>query len=317
MKRTAIALVVVSFGAVAGRLVAGCSRATCAETETCPGTTTDAATGDGSYPVADGAPLAEGSVGDGAADGQDGAAGATASGDGGHDAEGGEAGGYCASISPSPSFCDDFDEHPLPGDWSSVSEIGGALSEDHTSFVSSPSSLLADDDALDSGKALDTAVRTQFQLPAPPDPIALEVQLEPVAADSSAGAATVVAALDFTDAANNRYTVQLTVAQQGVALGMRLEEQSGFVDGGSSYLGHPLADPLASGEWTDIRLVISRTSAMAASAHVTFNGAPELDTPLTMTVDAKTLQLTIGSSFETEPSEGWKNRYDNVRLDLQ
>jgi hypothetical protein len=308
-------------------LVAGCSRATCAETQTCPGTTTDAATGDDGYPVADGAPLAEGSVGDGAADGQDDAAEEAASeeaaseeaasGDAGHDAEGGEAGGYCASLSPSPSFCDDFDEHPLPGDWSSVSEIGGTLSEDHTSFVSPPSSLLADDDALDSGKALDTAVRTQFELPAPPDPIALEVQLEPVAADPSAGAATVVAALDFTDTANNRYTVQLTVAQQGVALGMRLEEQSGFVDGGSAYLGHPLADPLASGAWTDIRLVISRTSAMAASAHVTFNGAPELDTPLTMTVDAKTLQLTIGSSFETEPSGGWKNRYDNVRLDLQ
>ena len=56
---------------------------------------------------------------------------------------------------------------------------------------------------------------------------------------------------------------------------------------------------------------------MAASVHVTFNGAPELDTPLTMTVDAQTLQLTLGSSFETEPSGGWKNRYDNVRLDLQ
>jgi hypothetical protein len=34
-------------------------------------------------------------------------------------------------------------------------------------------------------------------------------------------------------------------------------------------------------------------------------------------VDATSLQLTVGSSYETEPSAGWKNRYDNVVLDIK
>jgi hypothetical protein len=32
-------------------------------------------------------------------------------------------------------------------------------------------------------------------------------------------------------------------------------------------------------------------------------------------VNGTTLQMAIGSSFETEPSQGWKIRYDDVKLD--
>jgi hypothetical protein len=39
--------------------------------------------------------------------------------------------------------------------------------------------------------------------------------------------------------------------------------------------------------------------------------------PLTITVDATSLQLTIGSAYELEPSAGWKSRYDNVVLNIQ
>jgi hypothetical protein len=223
---------------------------------------------------------------------------------------------YCATLSPTPAFCDDFDEHPLPGEWI-VDDVGGSLAEDSSSFVSPPDSLLAVYDALATGQPLDTRLRTPLSLPAPPSAIALEFQLEPVAADPTVGNAAVVVALDFTDAATNRYTVQITLVRQQMAIGARLEEQSGFVDGMTSYSPHALADPLPPGQWTHIRLVITRSSATAASALVTFNGKTELDTPLELTVNPSDLQLTIGSTFETEPSDGWQNRFDNVRLDFQ
>jgi hypothetical protein len=323
-------VVLVSLGAVATRLIVACSNETCAETLTCPASPAESATGateaglvdaepsvqDASTDV-DGSNLDSGTETDATTDApweaDTGPAEPLADAGG---AEGGRL-GYCESLSPAPAFCDDFDEHALPGEWAAVSDVGGTLSEDSTSFVSSPSSLLTHDDALQAGQPLDTALRTQLRLPAAPDTISFEVQLEPVSADLDACAATVVAALDFTDAANDRYTVQFTLVQQGLALGLRLEEQSGFADGASSYLSHPLADPLPLGTWTDVRMVVGRTAAMAATVHVSFNGAAELDTPLSITVDATTLQLTIGSSFETEPSGGWANRYDNVRLDLQ
>jgi hypothetical protein len=165
---------------------------------------------------------------------------------------------------------------------------------------------------------LDTAVRTQFALPPPPTRIEFDFQIQPTSSDPDAGAAVVVASLDFTDAPNgNRYTVQFTLVQQSVALSMRLEEQSGFVDGGTAYASHPLPDPLNLNSWTPVALAIDRTAANAATAHVAFGATAEIDLPLAMSVNATALQLTIGSSYETEPSAGWKNRYDNVVLDLK
>jgi hypothetical protein len=116
---------------------------------------------------------------------------------------------------------------------------------------------------------------------------------------------------------NNRYTLQFTLVQQGVALSMRFEEQSGFVDGGSAYANHPLPDPLTVGSWTAVELTVDRTAANAATAHVSFGGTSEVDLPLSLSVNATSLQLTVGSSFESEPSAGWKNRYDNVVLDIK
>jgi hypothetical protein len=66
-----------------------------------------------------------------------------------------------------------------------------------------------------------------------------------------------------------------------------------------------------------VALTVHRTAATAATAHVAFGGSTEIDLSLAMSVNATTLQLTIGSSYETEPSAGWKNRYDNVVLDVK
>jgi hypothetical protein len=214
-------------------------------------------------------------------------------------------------------FCDDFDEHPLPGPWAILREVGGTLGENPAAFVSPPNSLRTVDSALQAGQPLDTALRTQIPLPSPPGTTVLAFQWQAAAVDPSAGAVTVVAGLDFIDAANNRYTVQFALVEQGGLLSVRLEEQSGFIDGGVSYLSHPLPDAIVLGQWTDVGLVVNRSSAGTASAHVTFNGGTELDTPLAITVSATTLQIDIGSAFESEPSNGWTNLYDNVRLDFQ
>jgi hypothetical protein len=310
-----VVLVVLS-AAMLGMGAQGCSPIECAETATCPGA------------VPDGASLDDEST----AHGENGEAGNDDAGvadaardvavgnprDAGPIEADGEGGAFCASLSPQTTFCDDFDEHPLPGLWTSFTQTGGTLTRDPAAFVSSPNSLLAQDSPLASGQALDTAVRTQFSLPAPPTTIELDFQLQPVQADSDAGAATVVASLDFTDVANNRYTVQFTLVQQGIAaLSMRMEEQAGFIDGGSSYTSHPLPDPLDVGTWTSVGLKVNRTAANAATAHVTFGTAAEIDVALAMSVNATSIQLTIGSSYESEPSGGWKDRYDNVVLNVQ
>jgi len=291
----------------------GCSPIECSETETCPGLGPDGASvQDGSMVHVEDGNGAEAGNDDGSASPD------VAPGDAGDAAPIQTDGGFCASLSPQPTFCDDFDEHSLPGAWTSFTQTGGTLTLDPMVSVSPPNSLLATEMPLAYGQPLDTAVRTQFPLSAPPTTIGLDFQFQPVQADPDAGAATVVASLDFTDAANNRYTVQFTLVQQGIAVSMRLEEQAGFIDGGSSYVSHALPDPLGIGTWTPIALKVNRTGANAATATVTFGSAAEInDIALAMSVNATLIQLTIGSSFESEPSAGWKNRYDNVVLDIQ
>jgi hypothetical protein len=258
-------------------------------------------------PAADGAP---GVLETGAHD-----TGADQQADGDAYAEGGHS-GFCTSQVPQPRFCDDFDEHPLPGFWGTFNQVGGTLALDKAASVSSPNSLLAQYSSLQPGQQLDTALRASFSLPPPPATIIFQFQLQPAVVDPTAGAVTVVASIDFVDVSNNRYSTQFALAQQGGVIRLRLEEQSGFADGGSAYVSHPLPDPLSIGVWTNVRLVITRTAATTASARVSFGNASEIDTKLAMTVNGTMLQVAIGSSFESEPSLGWKIRYDDVTLDF-
>jgi hypothetical protein len=229
------------------------------------------------------------------------------------DAEGGSP-SFCASLSPQPVFCEDFDEHPLPGVWT-PSEVGGSLALSQSAFISAPSSLDVRFSALSTGQALDTALRVQFPLPAPPTTIAWEFQVRPVALDTTPNGAAVVASLDFVDAENNRYSVQFTMFRVSSSAYLRLEEQSGFTDGGTQYAMHALPDPLDVG-WSRVQLVVTRSGPTAASAHVAFGAKTELDTPLQMTVNASALHVTIGSTYEMEPSSGWDILYDNVILNF-
>jgi hypothetical protein len=227
------------------------------------------------------------------------------------------AGDFCASLSPQPLLCDDFDEHALPDIWPEFNQVGGTLSLDSTAFLSPPNSLSIMSDPLSSGQSYDTSLRRVFPLASPPNAVSLAFSLQSVSADPALNDAIVIVALDFLDADTDRYTVQITLFQEGIGLGLRLEEQARFRDGTSSYMTQPLPDSITAETWTDVRLVVTRASPTAASARVTFNGATEIDTPLVLSVAATSVQVDIGSSFETEPSAGWTNRYDNVVFDIQ
>jgi hypothetical protein len=224
---------------------------------------------------------------------------------------------FCASLCQTPLFCADFDEHPsIPGVFGTSNTMGGTLTLDKTAFVSSPNSLSAQDNALSSG-TLDTNLRSVFPV-ATTATITFDFQFQPAVVDPSSTADVVVASLDFTDTPGNRYTLQFTLVQEGTSLGMRFEEQAGGLDGSMFYAMHPLPDSLTVGSWTSIALTVDRTGPMTASAHVSFGSTDEIDlSALNMTVNATSLQLTIGSAYESEPSMGWTSLYDNVVLDIQ
>lgn len=223
----------------------------------------------------------------------------------------------CASRTPVPTFCDDFDHEPLPGVWDVFHQVGGSLAIDPGAHVSAPSSLVARFAALTAGQLLDTTLRKRLALPAAPGRTTFELAVQPVIVDAAPGAVIVIYAVDFLDAAKNRYTLQLTLRQTAGELSVTLGEQSGFVDGGMAYVEHALADPLTVGRWTKIRLDVTRTAPQAATARLTFDGRVELDAvALQVTVNATSIVAALGSTFESLPSKEWVIRYDDVVVDL-
>jgi len=269
-------------------------------------------------PLSDGGALDAG--GDSTTTSTDGAAAGDASTHDGASADGGAdsaSGPFCASY-PRPTsegaifFCDDFDDDTLPGNWASFETMGGTMTETDASFVSPPNSLDESFAAIATGTTLDVALRTPFSVPPIPTTLTFAFSVDAVRIDTSANAAIVLGALDFLDSGGARYSLVESILIEGGVATLSLSEQSGLADGGMPYIGHALGKSLTANTFSNISLVVDWTATTSAEAKVSVDGAQVLDTPLTMTVQAATLQLGIGTSYVAEPSPGWELRYDDV-----
>jgi hypothetical protein len=241
--------------------------------------------------------------------------------------EGGAGGPFCASA-PRPDgglfFCDDFDEHGLPGSWQTWGQTLGTLVETDAASLSPPSSVVETTAMLSNGQTIDVALRTPEPVPAIPATLVFAFSVQPLQIDPTANAAIVLGAVDFLDSGGYRYTVGLAINVASGAPALALGEQTGPANGGNYpdgappvFVNHPLSQtkPLPMNEWTDIVLEIDWKAA-SLEGKVTVGGDVELDVPLTMNLVPVSLQIGIGTSFVTEYDGGlspvWELRYDNV-----
>jgi hypothetical protein len=219
--------------------------------------------------------------------------------------------GFCVSLQPKPLFCEDFDRTLLPGQFTEQHNTNGSETLDPTSYVSSPHSLLAQYMPLPANAPLNVVLREKFTLKGLPSTLTFDLFLEPVKADTSmANALSVVASVDYFDTANNRYAMQFSQLVNAGQVNLRFEEQSQPAGMAATQTNHPLGGALPMNEWTEVRLVVT-----AGHAQISYGGVLQADVALTSPVTPGTLQLSLGSSFESTPSQGWEMRYDNVTLD--
>jgi hypothetical protein len=226
----------------------------------------------------------------------------------------GKGGPFCSAV-PRPTsedglfFCDDFDVGSLPAPWNSGNEISGTLAQNRRAWVSPPNSLDIAIGALAAEQPVNVSLRASLAPPSLPATMTFAFALDPVQIDTAANAAMVLAAIDFLDEAQNRYTVQLAFDVQNGAPTTVLDE---LYSDGRPYVPHALPVPLTMGSFTNVAIQIDWTGAMTANAAVLMNGSQALSVPLTMNVRATSLQISIGTTYSTEPSSGWEIRYDNV-----
>ncbi len=230
---------------------------------------------------------------------------------------------FCAAFAHSAAkiyFCNDFDEpFTLPGNWNSIGEMGGTITETDASALSSPNSLDETTQPLALGTTMNVAVRATLAAPSYPSTLRFAFAVEPLQIDPTANAAIVLGAVDFLDTPGNRYTLGVAINVASGAPALALGEQSGFVDGGAPFSNHqlPPTEPLTMNAWSNVVLQINWTSATSAEALVSVNGTTELDVSLTVTVQPSALQIGVGTSYVTEPSPVWELRYDNVVFTAQ
>jgi len=242
-------------------------------------------------------------------------------------------GPYCESLTPPDAglfFCDDFDEHPLPGSWNTWVETAGSMTETDASAVSPPNSVDESTIQLANGQVVNVALRTSFNpVPAVPVTLTFAFEVEPVQIDPAAGAAIILGAIDFLDGSGDRYTVGLAVNVANGLPALALGEQSGVVSGGNfpdgappTFVNHPLAPnmPLRMNKWSQVVVEID-WGATSIEGKVIIDGTPALAVPLTMTVVPTSLQIGVGTSFVTTYDGGlspvWEVRYDNVLFTAQ
>ena len=213
-------------------------------------------------------------------------------------------------------FCADFDEGPVGSGWQMINRTGGTVALDSTTSISPPNSLLVQFVPLPLGGALRAGLATTFPMPAAPATVGWDFRFQVAAVDPTPHSGVVIGALDSFDEARNRYSVQFTIYPQADGIHLWLEEESGFANGKFKLARHELPGTISLGGWTEIRVGIDFTSAKVASVRIYSADALVMTTPLTVTVGGNLLQLTMGSSFETLPSQGWRMHYDNVTLDF-
>ncbi len=252
---------------------------------------TDGTTMDGTSPTVDGA--------------SDDSAFDASLGDGG--SEGGL--GFCATLNPKPTFCDDFDlGNPVGAGWSNVSKcIGCTVAIDNDASVSPPLSILAINTP--DGSSADAYLRkvvvttaTQF--------IAVQADLRMDKAAIDPASAECALELGLSSSAGD-WRARLLVYPTKTELE---EYEFAQADASNTWDWAGLAQFFSLNLWVRVRIEVD---LMALTSTVYFNGAKVLDAhPLRFKWPKGTPSVVAGDVFPRWNYTGnWAFRVDNVVLD--
>jgi hypothetical protein len=238
---------------------------------------------------------------------------------------------FCASQSPAPTFCDDFDEYPddaaaLAAPWDQVTGLGGSVRRAGTIFTSSPYAMLATADSPVTGnidlagyKAFTSFPRTG-EYTAGTFTLAFDVYV--VAADTTVKSDAVLSAFEMISTVGlERWALQLETSYDsadGGVLDVSFSENRTRADGGYSYSpgpdsGAPLVLPV--GTWTRVTMIATTTDAGTATIELDFDGKKVSEGSTNVPVTGGIPEILVGLTYAAPSSLGWTVRYDDVTFD--
>lgn len=238
---------------------------------------------------------------------------------------------FCASQSPAPTFCDDFDQDPddaaaLAAPWDQVTGLGGSVTRAGAIFTSSPYAMLVTADSPVTGtidlagyKAFTTLPKAgQYTV----GTFTLAFDLYVVAADTTASSDAVLSAFEMVGTTGDeRWALQLEASYDSGDAGVldvRFSENRTRVDGGNVYSsgpdsGAPLVLPV--GAWTRVTMITTTTDAGAASVELDFDGKTVSMGSAAIPFTGGIPEILVGLTYAAPSAQGWTVRYDDVTFD--
>jgi hypothetical protein len=226
---------------------------------------------------------------------------------------------FCSKLSPSPLFCEDFDEGSYASGWSSVHTMLGSLGLDTTEYTSPPGAMIAQSGATAQPAMADVAGYRSFALTGQNFIGAIELDLRVDRADL-ARAFAVLAQIKLLDGSGTgEYVLQLVTTSNGAAPLTASFNEIYFGPGSTGQpVVHSASQTIALATWTHIKLsaAISATGGSSLAA-LSFNGRQVAASSIGVPVKNFSPSIGAGILWASNPSSGWTAVYDNVTFDAK
>ncbi|MCW5833734.1 MAG: hypothetical protein KIS78_15125 [Labilithrix sp.] len=210
---------------------------------------------------------------------------------------------FCATRTPAPRFCDDFDDGDLRDDWSVLTVLNGEADLDPTTSTSAPASFVVGTAPIGGTQSAHVHLRTTAGgAPTGHVVFSFDVLLEAVTFTQGVVA---IATLDV--AANHSFTLYLRDGDAD-APAATLEENSP-----GSATRHVLSALPAAGAWTRATIDVDLP---AATATVLWGTETALDAAPILAGAAKDPTIRVGAVYVYGPAASFGAHFDNVTLDF-
>ncbi len=241
------------------------------------------------------------------------------SGDGGGASEA-AAGSFCASVTPTPTFCNDFDESNAQGAWDQIFvDPGCAVTIDTTMPFAGAGSMLAQTPTADAGVALEADGIKQFTaFQDKAIKISVSFEMNVLAFDPSGTGQIIAFEIIFKNSPQtyNQIVMNLNSLGAGAGVTAQIAENATGPDGGASgYNSYPFNAHPPTNTWTkvDVDLVIPSPNAATSNViSVTVDGTPQItQQALGLPLQGGSPYAHLGIGYVHVPAGPWKVEYDN------
>jgi hypothetical protein len=246
---------------------------------------------------------------------------------GGGDA--GQSGGgttpFCQSLSPSATFCDDFDEED-GGTFLKWDKVGvdpqGSVSLDGNLFFSSADSMVAQTGALASGVSSEADLLKEFQQYAQePISITMTFEMNVQAWDTSTSGQIIAAEVIFVNSPTQYNQIVLNLNSIGAGgVSGQIAENAELEDGGTPYNNYPLQSHPGTKTWTPVEIDLSVhdfSGSMSNVVTVKLGQQTVLDTQaLGIPLQGGVPWIHLGIGYVGASTTPWIVNYDNFAVTI-